>query len=75
MHGSIHMSKLYLYVCYGYFTAFYTRVHKFLFEHFYFAFSSAYSIEPHNSDATHQDGTHIIPYGVGDLEGEEPHHQ
>ena len=41
----------------------------------YFDLSSAYSIDPQTSDVINTDGTHIIPYGEGDLEGEEPHHQ
>ena len=68
MHGSSQITELYLYVSHGYFTAFCTRVNKFLFE-------KAYSIDPHTSDATHPDGPYAIPYGEGDLDGEEPHHQ
>ena len=41
----------------------------------YFAFSSAVSIEPKNSDATQQDGPNIIPYGEGELDNKETHHQ
>ena len=75
MHGSIHIPELYLYVSHGYFTAFCTRVYKFLSEKVYFAFSSAYSIDPHTSDVINPDGLHIIPYVEGDLDGKEPHHK
>ena len=63
MHGSSQMPELYLYVGHGYFTAFWSIVHKFLFEKVHFSFSSAYSIGPQTSDATQPDGPHVIPYG------------
>ena len=75
MHGSSHMPEQYIYVGHGYFTDFCTRVHKFLSDKVHLAFSSAYSIDPQTSDVIHPDGPHDIPYGKGDFDGEEPHHQ
>ena len=75
MHLSIRMSELYIYVYHGYFKAFCARVHKFLSEKVHFAFSSDYSIDPHTSDIINPDGPHVIPYGEGDLDGKETHHQ
>ena len=34
-----------------------------------------YSIDPQNSDVINPDGPHVIPYGKGDLNNKEPHHQ
>ena len=75
MHGSSHIPELYLYVGHGYFTSFCIRVHKFLSDKVHFGFPSAYSIYPQTSDAIHPDDPHVIPYGKGDLYGEEPHNQ
>ena len=61
MHGSRHMPELYVYVGHGYFTYFYTIVHKFISENFHFSFSPAYSIYPHTSDKINPDGPHVIP--------------
>ena len=41
----------------------------------HFTFPSAYSINPQTSDVINPDGPHIIPYGEGDLDGKETHHQ
>ena len=41
----------------------------------HFAFSSVYDIEPQTSDVINLDGTHVIPYSEGDLDGEDPHYQ
>ncbi|KAL7532041.1 hypothetical protein ACHAXR_004390 [Thalassiosira sp. AJA248-18] len=46
MHGSSELPELYLYVGTGYFTAFTTRVHKFLGDKVHYAFSSAFTLEP-----------------------------
>ena len=75
MHGSRPIPELYLFVGHGYFTYFFTGVHNFLSDKVHFDFSSAYSIDPHTSDIIHPDGPHVIPYGKGDLDREEPHHQ
>ena len=72
---SSQISELYLYVVLGCFTAFCTRVHKLLFDKVHFDFSSDYSIDPQTIDTTQPDGPHVVPYGEGDLDSEEPHHQ
>ena len=41
----------------------------------HFDFSSAYYIDPQNSDVINPDGPHVIPYGEEDLDVKEPHHQ
>ena len=46
LHGSSRMPELFLYVGNGYFNALCTRVHKMLSDKVYYAFSSAYSIQP-----------------------------
>ena len=46
LHGSIQMPELFLYVGNGYFIVLCTRVHKMLSDKVYYAFSSAYSIQP-----------------------------
>ena len=75
MHGSIQMQELYLYVGLCYFTAFCNRVHNFLVHKVHFSLSSAYYIDPQKSDATQQDGPHIVPYGKGDLDSKYPYYQ
>ena len=75
MHGSSHTPELFIYIGHKYFTDFCTRVHKFLSEKVHFTFSSAYSIDPLTSDGINLDGPHVIIYGEGDLDSEEPHHQ
>ena len=75
MNGSIEIPELYLCVGHGYFTAFCTRAHKFLFEKMNFDLSSDYCFDPQTSGATHPYGPHIITYGKVDLDNEEPHHQ
>ena len=75
MHGSSRMPELYLYVVHGYFKAFCTRLHKFLSDKLHFAFYSAYFLYLQTSDVINPDGPNIIPYGDGDLDSEDPHHQ
>ena len=75
MHGSICMSEPFLYVGHGYFKYLCTRVHTFISGKVHFAFSSAYFIYPQTSDIINPDGPHVIPYGEGYLDGEEPHYQ
>ena len=50
-------------------------MHKFLVDKVYFSFSSAYYIDLQARDSTQQYGPHVIPYGKGDLGGEESHRQ
>ena len=69
------MPEIYRYVDRGYFKYFCTRVHKFLSDKVHFTFSSAYSIDQQISDVINPYGPHVIPYGKGDLDGKESHHQ
>ena len=57
------------------FLYFFTSVHKVLIDKLHLDFSSEYYIDQQNSDATHQDGRHVIPYGKVDMDSDEPHHQ
>ena len=68
-------AELYLYVGYGYFKYFCTRVHKFLYDKVHFDFFLAYSIDPQTSDIINPYVPHVIPYVKVELDGEEPHHQ
>ena len=64
LHGSRQMPELFLYVGNRYFNAFCTRVHKMLSDKGYYAFSSAYYIQP-TPTAQEPSNTHIISYEDG----------
>ena len=66
MHGSSLMHDIHLYDGYGYFTAFFTRIHKFLTDKVHYSFSSAYLIDLSAATTV----THVIPAKSGDIEGE-----
>ena len=64
LHVSIQIPELFLYVGNGYFKALCTRVHKILSDKVYYAFSSAYSIQP-TPTAQEPSNPHIISYEDG----------
>ena len=67
LHGSSQIPELFLYVGNGYFNVFCTRVHKMLSDKLYYAFSSAYSIQP-TPIAQKPSNPHLISYEDGELE-------
>ena len=74
IHGSIQLPDLILYVCHGYFNAFFTRVYKLLGDKVCYAFSSSYSIEPKTVAAT-PSNPHINIFERENLDDEEPLYQ
>ena len=66
------MTELFLYVGNRYFNAFCTRVHKMLSDKVYYAFSSAYSIQP-TPTAQEPSNPHLISYEDGELEEDGPY--
>ena len=72
LHGSSRMPELFLYVFNGYFNAFCKRVHKLLSDKVYYAFSSAYSIQP-TPTAQEPSNPHLISYEDGELEEDLPY--
>ena len=66
------MPELFLYVGNGYFNAFCMPVHKMLSDKVYYAFSSAYSIQP-TPTAQEPSNPHLLRYEDGELEEDGPY--
>ena len=76
MHGASHMPELHLYAGHGYFNALCTSIHKLVGEKVHYAFSSAFSINPHtkqNNDVPTKSAT--ISYDHGELDNKETLHE
>ena len=76
MHRDSHMLELHLYVGHGYFNTFCMHIHNVVGENFHYAFSSAFSVNPHTKQKDNvPTKPTIISYDHGKLDDEEPLHK
>ena len=76
MQGASHTTELNLYVGHGYFNAFCTCIHKLVGDKVHYAFSSAFSIDPHTKQKDdNPTKPAIISYDNGKLDDKKPLHE